>query len=258
LEYSFCGISTLHFLSEPFLGINVENKFVSIDQSHQDLVDTSDTNNPTKGLIGELFVHYVFRRKKTNTHNGDGNPLVYALKGIKGYKIKPSDLEILYGLADEILSRLVDDLEVDAVLDVPSSKPLCRLFASRVSGVLGVPLIESSFLRKRTVGEVLNFVDAKFPEITKGSDRKAFKSVLGVLRNSDRENIFQMKDVSRSVRKFFRPFVAIPTTPNLAGRRILLVDDLVSSGTSIMSVAECLRELGASVENGICLLSDLS
>ncbi|HEY0123925.1 MAG TPA: hypothetical protein VGC14_19625 [Rhizobium sp.] len=67
-----------------------------------------------------------------------------------------------------------------------------------------------------------------------------------------------MKEVAKPMRRFFQPFTVSGEVPALEGQRIALIDDLVSSGTSIISVAECLRAQGVIVERGVCLLSDLN
>ncbi len=241
------------------MGINVyANKTVIIDHSHQELVDTSTEGNPTEGAIDGLRLQYVFRRKTKKGHDRDGNPLVYALKEMNGYRMQPMYHQMLYKRADEILTAFVGDLDVDVLVDVPSSKPLCRSFAKQVSKASGLPLVESSFLRKRMVGEVLDAIDAGFPQFAKDRDERAFKAALGQLRRAKRDTDFQMKEVAKPMRRFFQPFTISGEVPVLEGQRIALIDDLVSSGTSIISVAECLREQGAIVERGVCLLSDLN
>jgi hypothetical protein len=256
-EHSYTDLKWL-FTIRCLLGINVyANKSVTLDHSHQGMVDTSIEGNPTEGVIGGLRLHYVFRRKTTRGHDRDGSPLVYALKEMNGYRMQPMYHSMLYNRAEEILATFVGDLAVDALMDVPSSKPLCRTFATCVAKVAGLPLVQSTFLRKRTVGEVLDVVDADFPAFAKERERHAFKGELGKLRRADSQSGFQMKDVSKPMRRFFQPFIIDGETPPLEGQRIALVDDLVSSGTSITSVAECLRHTGAVVELGVCLLSDL-
>lgn len=231
---------------------------MTIDHSHQEMVDTSIDGNPTQGLIGALRVQYVFRRKTTKGHDRDGNPLVYALKEMNGYRMQPMYHQMLYKQADKILATFVGELDVDVLVDVPSSKPLCRKFATKVAHASGLPLVESTFLRKRTVGEVLDGIDANFPDFSKNQDKKMFSGVLGQLRRVKPEIDFQMKEVSKPMRRFFQPFTMSGEAPALEGQRIALIDDLVSSGTSIMSVAQCLSEQGAIVERGVCLLSDLN
>lgn len=221
------------------------------------MVDTSTEGNPTEGTVGEMRVKYVFRRKKTKGHDRDGNPLVYALKEMNGYRMQPMYHKMLYTRADDILNTFVHELDVDLLMDVPSSKQLCFTFAERVAQASGLPLVASTFLRKRTVGEVIDGIDAEFPQFQKDRQEKLFKAQLGELRRVDREFDFQMKEVSKQMRRFFQPFTLVGDVPDLYGKRIALIDDLVSSGTSIISVAQCLREQGALVERGVCLLSDL-
>ena len=242
----------------PLLGINVyPNKSVIIDHTHQEMVDTSIEGNPTEGLIDGLRMQYVLRRKTTKGHERDGNPLVYALKEMHGYRMQPMYRRMLDARVDEILAAFVGELDVDALVDTPSSKPLCAEFAGRVAQVSGLPLVRSTFLRKRTVGEVLDGIDAQFPLLSKDRDARSFKHELGKLRRAQPESDFQMKEVPMPIRRFFKPFAMASEAPALEGQRIALIDDLVSSGTSIISVAVCLREQGAIVDRGVCLLSDL-
>jgi len=221
------------------------------------MVDTSIEGNPTEGLIDGLRMQYVLRRKTTKQHRGDGNPLIYALKEMKGYRMQPMYRRMLDAKVGEILFAVVEGLDVDALIDMPSSKPLCAEFAAQVSEVSGLPLLRSTFLRKRTVGEVLDGIDAEFPVFTKHRDERSFKQEVGKLRRAPRESDFQMKEVQIAMRRFFQPFAMAGDLPTLAGQRIALIDDLLSSGTSIASVAACLRDQGAIVAQGVCLLSDL-
>jgi hypothetical protein len=240
------------------LGIDVyPNKSVIINHTHQDMVDTSIEGNPTEGLIGGLHMQYILRRKTTKGHDRDGNPLIYALKEMNGYRMQPMYHRMLYARVDEILAAFVGELDVDALMDTPSSKPLCAAFADRVAQASGLPLMRSTFLRKRTVGEVLDGIDAEFPPFVKDGDAQSFKRELGQLRRARPESDFQMKEVSVPMRRFFQPFAMAGEAPALEGQRIALIDDLASSGTSIASVAACLREQGAIVNRGVCLLSDL-
>ena len=63
------------------IDFDVETKTVSFNPSHEENVDTSLENNPTKDeeLIPGIPVWSIFKRKRGN--GGDGNPLLYALKG---------------------------------------------------------------------------------------------------------------------------------------------------------------------------------
>ena len=191
----------------PPLGIDVyRNKSVIINHTHQEMVDTSVEGNPTEGLIDGIRMQYVLRRKTTKGHDRDGNPLIHALKEMNGYRMQPMYRQMLDARVDEILATFVGELDVDILMDTPSSKPLCAEFACRVAQVSGLPLVRSTFLRKRTVGEVLDGIDAEFPLFAKDRDEQSFKRELGKLRRARPESDFQMKEVPRPTRHFFQPF----------------------------------------------------
>ncbi len=120
-----------------------------------------------------------------------------------------------------------------------------------------IPKKESNFLRKRTIGEVLSDFDDGIPKLGI-RDAKIFKSELGLLRKADNDEIFQMKAVRNTkARQFFQPFTLDGDPSIVEGKVVILVDDLVATGSSIVSVADCLRSHGATVRNGISLLSTL-
>lgn len=75
------------------MGIDITvNGVVSFNPNHEKFVSTSVSFNPklknisVKGYRGNLLIYSVFTRMKSND-NRDGNPLIYAMKGLKGYSI---------------------------------------------------------------------------------------------------------------------------------------------------------------------------
>ena len=65
-----------------------QTKTVSYNPSHEENVDTSIEHNPTMDgdIIPNVQVWSIFKRKR-GLH-GDGNPLVYALKGEDGWAFR--------------------------------------------------------------------------------------------------------------------------------------------------------------------------
>lgn len=246
------------------MGINVyQNKSVVLDHTHQKLVDTSVEGNPTEGTVSDINLKYVFRRRSIHDQKssaptyGDGNPLVYALKQMQGYSIQPMYRTMLFNRAREILQNMKGSIEGDILVDVPSSKPLCREFLNLAAPELLIPKRESDFLRKRTIGEVLSDFNDGIPELGK-RDARTFKSELSLLRKADPSEVFQMKAVRTiKARQFFQPFTVDGDPSIVEGKLVILLDDLVATGSSIVSVSQCLRCHGATVRNGISLLSTL-
>ena len=70
------------------IDIDPDSKTISYNPSHENNVDTSLEYNPTidKNIFPNVNVWSIFKRKKGM--RGDGNPLVYALKGEREWQFK--------------------------------------------------------------------------------------------------------------------------------------------------------------------------
>jgi len=89
-------------------------------------------------------------------------------------------------------------------------------------------------------------------------DLKAFKKQLGRFKSVPDGKLFQMKDIKAvEVRHYFAPWKAAGSLDVAAGHQILLVDDLIGSGASLLSCAQFIKEQGHTVVGGLSLFSPL-
>lgn len=227
------------------------------DDTHQKRVDTSLENNPTSETICDVDVYHVFRRNKTGDKDRDGNPLIYAMKGMNGYGIVPMYRQMFFRRADEIIATIAGKFEADFVMPIPSSYGFCGEVAERVSNAMGVPLLASNFILKKTIGEVLAQYGELVPDDLKPKARQEYKSQLAVWRRMDEHRHVSMKEIDNSIRRCFQHLKISDDPPDIAGRKIVVVDDLMSTGTSLISTFELLRSAGAVVSGGVCFLSGL-
>lgn len=185
------------------MGIDVvNNSDVVFNGSHDDLVITCPSKNPTLAIINGMDVQSIFRRVKSKNRSGDGNPLIYALKRKKGFRI--SSREIVRFLPDfqSILSTALRDKRFDMVIPMPSSYPISRILASRAVRTIGLGSIKHNYLRKKNNGEVL-------AELHRDTIPKEHSSLASSLRKklekSDSGASFSMKDVDLQLRPFIQP-----------------------------------------------------
>lgn len=241
------------------MGINISSsKIVTLDDTHQKRVDTSIESNPTFDHVADLAVHYIFRRNKTGDLDRDGSPLLYAMKGIRGYKISSEDRAGAFKRAAEIIPRCIEGAHADYVVPVPSNYTLSGDIAQIVSRVSGIPMLPADFMRKKTVAEMLACHEGKVPTGLSPRNDKAFKDQLFAWKRMVPGQMVSMKEIDTKIRPLFDPLVAVGHLTHLEGRRIIIVDDLMSSGASIASAARVLGGLpNCSVERGICFLSKL-
>ena len=230
---------------------------VSINDAHEEGVDTSTQNNPAVARLQGLEVHHIFRRNGRGERRDDGNPLIHALKGQRGFSITAYWKGQLFNRARMIIGSMPDGLtEFDQCLTLPSSSPFCRECAVLISETINVPLMNEAPFRKKLIGEMLADVEAA-PMKVKPGKLGSYKSQLNTWQNSNPDAICQAKTVDTAIRPLFRFLAPIDDVSNLAGQRLLVVDDIMSSGSWLLSAREILVTQFDAEVTGITFLGRL-
>lgn len=142
------------------MGIDISNnKVITFNASHEKRVVTGIARNPKLSKIGRsphTSVFSIYRRTKAGDFRRDGNPLMYALKGINGYSIKPFELYKFRTTFFPILSTIHSNLALGSniIIPMPSSSYFVTTFSKIIAKRFNAPII--SMFQKRTVLEVLN------------------------------------------------------------------------------------------------------
>lgn len=240
------------------MGLNVsQSKHTTFDDSHQRRVDTSLDKNPTMTIKNGLLVRHVFRRNKTGDKDRDGNPLIYALKGIHGYQIAPAVKHQFLERAAEIVRSFSHELDSELIVPLPSGSAFCAEFVAFLCQITGLRLHNADFIRKRTIEEMLARHGGSLPEGINENILKAVKSQLAVWRRLNPGQLVSMKQINPKIRHCFEPVTLSRDVSELAGRRVVLVDDLMATGASMTSASNLFRSFGCAVTSGVCFLSDL-
>jgi hypothetical protein len=127
------------------------------------------------------------------------------MKGLHSYTMQPMYRTQLDAAAQVIIGNMVLAQPANLVVPVPSSNTLAGSIASLVANGLGSPLIQTPFLRKRTMGEMLAAYGSNIPTLSK-SRTEVYKKTLGLWRKAGTSATFSMKEVDSSVRDCFDPF----------------------------------------------------
>lgn len=210
------------------MGIDVsKRKVVSINEGHDRLVVTEPSKNPVEYDVGiGKYLTAVYQRKKARSRSGDGNPLIYALKGMNRFLISEEDKSILHSNMITIVLRHYGSEDFDSVIAMPSSKPIAEWVGNACSDALNIPLERNVFI-KATNANVLRQIQGvegvqEIIELRKALEAKKPNGA------------FSLKDLSQYQRTFVDPVRMNPFFSENR-KRILLVDDLVSSGTTLKS-----------------------
>lgn len=238
------------------MGIDVDAaKIVTFNPAHEQRVATDPTRPIATMRLGALHVVSVFRRRRAKHDDDDGNPLIYALKGKFGFTMPPADLRKLVKAGHVILPLALDGLDADMVVPLPSSSRVADIIGRRAARVLGGrPVVNC--LDKATVGQVLDA--APGVDVVKQRDRGIYTSQLARLQELPADDVIEMKSVTMRVRPYLTPIAANALANACAGRHVLLVDDIVGSGSSLISAQAALLASGAASISALTLLSRLS
>jgi len=240
-EYLFEGID-----------VDVDKKIVYFNDKHENYVDTS-LKNPTQKSIKGIDTYMLFKRKPSKTPKdliSDGNPLVYALKNTKGWKIPKKDEESIYKRINEIVTKLQKKKNFDTIILVPSSNPLVENLSNYLKGN-----VLEGCLTKRTKDEIIedmpwqNFTKTELEKVKTAFDKMSYWF----------ESKYFPKD-QKIIQKMEVNLYKIHKDKNLqiSGKHVLVVDDTISTGLSISKCSEIIQEsyFPASITQ-LSLFSDL-
>lgn len=247
------------------MGIDVINKEVFFSEEHQRLLDTSCVQLPWIDEVhfkdNKLKVYSLFKRRKAkrNQNIGDGNPLIYALKKQKGYTVACKEVERMMPFFEHNLDVCIKSIEFNCIIASPSSHGLVVFLVKKIlSKTAGVVSYKRVF-NKVTNGAVIQQINGILLESNlTGKDKRYYTSLLNKLKQFP-NNYFSMKEVSPKYRNGIEvySFNEKFNSEALRGKNILIVDDLLATGTSLLSVNRLLSQSGANSVVGLCIFGAL-
>jgi len=219
----------------PCLGVEIaQGKLVRLSDEHQRCVNTDPTQTRHHlrlqfGSHERLLVTYIFARN-TGPSNRDAAALIRALKGLSGYRVARSDVTTLTRRALLMAEPLLRDRKFDAVVPMPSTSSivarLCRLLSVRMPQ--HPPILP--ILRKRTNGEVSALLPN--PEAIPVALRDDYLRMIGKIRLQSPQSPVAMKHIPVRLRQFIEHIALDTKSQEIDGKRLLLVDDIISTGAS--------------------------
>lgn len=237
------------------MGIDVsDEKIITLNENHQHRLVTCVSKNPTVSEIDGLTISSIYQRTKDGDFRRDGNPFIYALKQKNGYSIGRRELYRFRPSFREIAHKVISHTQADVIVTIPSSHAVVRLFAIRISRISGLPLIEGYFC-KATIGDVLKSFDIS---VVKRQHQKDVKRILSGYKKLSPSELVMLKHIDNKIRHYFSPLAINPDYSGLPlPNRAILADDLLSTGTTLLSAKKLLNHQGVLCSQALCLLSSL-
>lgn len=232
-----------------------QTKTVSYNPSHEENVDTSIEHNPTKdmSIVQNVDVWSIFKRKKGL--RGDGNPLVYALKGEGGWTFRSeSDRMAIEHQFDAIATKFATMYPIGVTILMPSGNELNAHIADIVkSKSQNAEVIEGLICKVTTeeVDEIVLDFNSKFREFYKDDFNSKYYELCRYLDLMDkkRNGYFsrhliknkQMRDILDLTLKLSEDKFA-EFANKINGQDILIIDDTISRGQTIKEACHIMME----------------
>ena len=239
------------------MGIDITNdNQILFNDTHQKLVNTDINSNPTTSIVHNIKIHSIYKRVKTKSNHWDGNPLIYALKNQKGYRLSRAEFKKFLYSFHFILNKLLEDKNYDLILVLPSSSNVAKGVAKKVSISLTKTLNVYDIFEKQSISEVIEKIDISV--VTNKNKLKELKHQLSKLQKMDKNKTFSMKNVPPKIREYFVPLKLKAKFDFSHYKNILIVDDLLATGNSIKSARDIILTQNSKVNiEGLCLFSGL-
>ena len=239
---------------EEGIDFDPQTKTVSYNPSHENNVDTSIENNPScnKKLVPGIQVWSIFKRKR-GLH-GDGNPLIYALKG-EGWTFRSEEDRLAIERQFEaIATKFANMYPIGVTILIPSGSELNKHIADVVmSKSKGAELIEGVICKLTTeeVDEIVLDFNSKFREFYKDEFNSKYYELGRYLDLMDKERngYFsrhliknnQMRDILDSTLKLSNDRFA-EFANKINGQDILIIDDTISRGQTVSEACRIMME----------------
>ena len=231
-------------------GIDVDAyKNVTVTDRHEDLVDTSVTNNPTllSDFVPGVKVWSIFQRKDDDVF--DGNPLLYVAKGEKNYKL--TNPQKFYRRLGAIIEKFFgDNGGIDVTIAIPSNSSLNSYFAKEVAKFCNNPQYIDNLFVKMSIEEVYDYVmdeDSAFRKHYGQFYPQKLEMLKKYMRNmGDTFRFHLVKDMD--MRKVIERTIKLSDDvygkyiDAINGKNILIIDDSLALGSTIKQACSIIRD----------------
>jgi len=244
------------------VGIEIEGNLVYINHDVNDylVTEANSPRNPKvymkKNINGDIEIYSLFSRlkkKRDKDSKGDNCPIIYALKGLDGLKTNIYTIKELIN-SGKISMESIDCIDKNTVLIcMPSKYRIPNYLAKKISDYTGAQIINSVF-NKCDINSAISDIEYYIQKI---KDQSIKSSLKFIVKNIMEQKDFSMKNIPPKYREIINPLrIKSDFNLNLSGRKIILIDDLVSTGSTLISAKNTL--INTQKENDIKAITLIS
>ena len=248
------------------LDIDIYNRTVSLTNKHSKGINF-EIDKPIYRKINGMNVYSIFKRTKLRDEkniNRDGNPFIYALKGINKWKFDISDNEIREYCRKFINQCDKLDKIYDTIIIVPSGSDLNKRFMKTLSNIIGTKYnLEDFFhkVEKEYADDSINITQIKkdFGDNYKKVMHDIYDGFMKM-----KGKYFEAKYIDKKYLKYIDCIISSSNEYELfdcleyiTNKNVLVLDDTISSGETVSRCVKAIQTYAPKKIDVITLLSKL-
>ena len=235
------------------MGIDISSSgAVTLNKTHELRLKTHPNHTPWIKSNKGFVVKSIYTRVKAKNGDGDGNPMIFALKQTKGHRINRHELGKFRPSFYKILDEIIAEETPEFILCLPSSRPVAKNLAAIVARKTGGQSVLDYFIKQSNQDNISRLDMNNVKE----GHRKDVRKKLADLKKRPPHEAISLKDFPTTIRPYFDPLKKNNhyTGPNV-NDNVILIDDLYSTGRTLDSAVSILRGAGITCNKAMCLLS---
>lgn len=218
------------------MGLEIINNVVNVTNEHNRLLNINSHINPTIQQIDSLLVYSIFQRLKSTKKNsiGDNCPLLFALKNQKNLTTNITSIKLLIPHLNIIIKKI--PINYDIIIPMPSKYNISSILGKRFEKINQSSQTINVFSKKTLISlenEVKSLLIDK-------RDKKIILDRIS-LQKDNNDITISLKDIPINLRQYLNPLRINENITNLSNKKILLIDDLLATGTTLLNAKKMLE-----------------
>lgn len=233
----------------------------SREASTKDAISTFVRRQPYETHLrgaGDAVIYSLFNYLSSPTTTN----LLSSLKGRGPYKINEKQLEAFFKQVNLASTQLVHNVNPDIIIYPKSSSTLTAKFVESLSNLAPKAKILpdafiKSLLKAEDVTPLINTSHPDWEKFAKEHPDEVKKLKHSLAHHIEEHGTLELKKLYKPYLKFIKNFIELEKANDVLdqviGKRVLVIDDILSSGTTMIEMLRQLHELEPSYLAGLTL-----
>lgn len=235
--------------------------------SGKDFISTAKRRVPhsssSESMTGGITVYsaYLYKHSQTTTD------ILNSIKGKGPYAVSDSGIKAFIRETAQYMSKALKSLNPDLIVYPKSSSDLIKMLVSELKHILpDAEVVDEAFVKnvinitgddkkdRALAGSLIDVYHPKFETLSDKTVEELEKRLLTLLKRQG-TGVVPIKSIYKPLAKFIKGFIkAEPNlSENLSGQSVLIIDDILSSGTTMKEMVKIVQDRGAEKVNGLTI-----